>query len=98
MNTDDDDDDGFQFTPENLLDNIDRLGPWSLYALAETALEYYHPSLKRYAHDPLKLLERQMHFMEKDGMKYWSDVIIKFQKEVGYYAPDGFNRSAVNEY
>jgi hypothetical protein len=33
----------FVFTPENLIQNIDKLGPWSAYGLAATALSRYFP-------------------------------------------------------
>jgi hypothetical protein len=91
-------DDCFQFTPDNLLDNLERIGPWSAYALAEVAIEHFHPSVKKYKNDPLKLIERQVHFCNKAGNFTWHDWIVKYQKEVGYNSPNGFDKDFVNEY
>jgi len=33
----------FKFTPKNLLKNLNKLGPWSSYALAVDALMHYFP-------------------------------------------------------
>lgn len=87
---------GFQFTPKNIIKNIDKIGPWSAYGLAVEAIEHYHPSVKRIK-DFQKKLEKQVYFSHKRGFS-WHDWIIKYQKEVGYYAPKGFNKSAVNEF
>ena len=35
--------DRFLFTPENLLENLHKLGPWSAYGLASVALQHYFP-------------------------------------------------------
>jgi hypothetical protein len=91
-----DNEDGFQFTPDNLLENLHRLGPWSSYGLAVTALMYYFPD--EYDENGYCHTRREIELMVKIGCKFWHDAIIKYHNEVGYVAPDGFNKSLVNEY
>lgn len=85
------------FTTKNLIKNIKKLGAWSAYGLAEEALEYYHPSLKRLT--GIDLLNKQIYFLHKDGLSTWQDVIVKYHKEVGYKPLNGiFKKESVNEY
>lgn len=85
---------GFQFTPDNLLDNIDKLGPWSSFSLAEEAILHYFPNIKR-----IKSTVEQINAMSKlchEFEMYWSDWIIMYQNDVGYKGK--FNTGAVNEF
>lgn len=86
----------FQFTPENLIENIHRIGAWSAYGLASCALQHYFPeSYDEGGYcDPMD----ECKLLEKLGCQYWEDVIVKYQKEVGYNAPQGFDTDCVNEY
>lgn len=86
----------FLFTPENLLDNLEKLGPWSAYGLAREALQHYFPlAYDEYGHcDTLK----EVKLLDKLGCQYWQDAIIKYHNEVGYVAPSGFDPKLVNEY
>lgn len=86
----------FVFTPENIIANIDRLGAWSAYGLASVALQHYFP--KEYDENGDCSTRREMELAEKLKCKYWRDVIIKYQTEIGYNAPNGFNPEQVNEY
>lgn len=85
-----------KFTPENIIENIDKIGPWSAYGLAEEALRHYFP--EEFTDDKEWSAERNVELADKLGCQYWTDVIIKFQTEVGYNAPDGFCAGAVNEH
>lgn len=80
----------FVFTPENLLDNLEKLGPWSAYGLAEEAIHHYHPEISE-IEDTLKRIQAQA-AVSPGG---WHDWIVKYHKEVGYEGP--FNPGAVNE-
>ena len=82
-----------KFTPKNLIRNIHKLGPWSCYGLASSALEHYFP--EEYKDGQCEIF-RETQLVEKLGCKYWSDVIIKYHKEVGYKGT--FNNKAVNEF
>lgn len=84
----------FQFTPSNLIENIDKVGPWSAYGLAAIALKHYFP--EDHPEDGIST-EDQIKLIGKLGCETWHDVIIKFQNEVGYDAPNGFNRVFVND-
>lgn len=83
----------FVFTPENLIDNIDKLGPWSAYSLASEALQHYFP--EEYADDAWVPVQREVELLRKLGCELWRDAIIKYQKEVGYKE---LNHDIVNEY
>lgn len=86
----------FKFTPKNLLDNIDRLGPWSCFALAEHAILHYFPRMKK-----IKGTAEQICKMAELSTKYemcWQDWIILYQLDIGYDAPNGFNSDYVNEH
>lgn len=82
----------FIFTPENLIENIDKLGPWSSYGLASTALQHYFP--EEYDENGYCDTFREADLLKKIGFTYWQEVVVKYQKEVGYAM---FNPDAVNE-
>lgn len=86
----------FIFTPENLIENIEKIGAWSSWCLAETALQHYFP--EEFDDDGNCDVQREIELCDKIGCKYWHDVIVKFQKEVGYNTPNGFDTDYVNEY
>ena len=86
----------FQFTPDNIIDNIDKIGPWSAYGLAVTALQHYYPD--EYDEDGNCPVIRECQLMDELGCVYWHDLIKKFQYEVGYNALNGFHTGAVNEH
>jgi hypothetical protein len=86
----------FIFTPENLIENLDKLGPWSAYGLASEALRHYFP--ESYDEDGNCEVSEEANLLEKLGCQYWHDVIIKYHKEVGYVAPNGFDSRIVNEF
>jgi len=80
---------------DNLLENLDKLGPWSVYGLAEEALKHYFPdrldddSTVHEIADCLPLL----------NCENWHDVIIKYHKEVGYnHYGEHFDDGLVNEH
>lgn len=87
----------FLFTSENLIENIEKLGPWSAYGLASSALMHYFPDAYDEDGNCKEGTIMEVELCYKLGCAYWQDVIIKFQNEVGYNAPDGFNPDAVNE-
>jgi hypothetical protein len=84
----------FKFTPDNLIDNLDKLGGWSAYGLASEALQHYFPD--EYLEDESPSVEKEIELVKKLGLNYWDEVIIKYHKEVGYKGE--FNPGAVNEY
>ncbi len=82
------------YTPQNLIENLENIGPWSTYGLASEALLHYFPDYydeNDYC-DPLV----ECKLPEKLGCVTWQDVIIKFQTEIGYKATY-FNPKAVND-
>lgn len=83
-------------TPENLIENIEKIGPWSIYGLATYALQHYFPN--EYDEDDSCDTQREVQLLYELGFDCWQDVVIKYQKEVGYNAPYGFNPDAVNEF
>ena len=85
----------FLFTPANLIENLDKIGPWSAYGLATTALQHYFP--ESYDEEGNCPIIEEVKLMNKLGCEYWHDAIIKYHKEVGYIAPNGFDRDVVNE-
>lgn len=91
---------GFLFTPENLIENIEKVGPWSAYGLASSALQYYFPDEYDEDGNCKGEVQREIELCQQLGCFYWHDVIIKFQKEVGYHVtnPNGFHPDGVNEY
>jgi len=86
----------FFFTPENLLSNLDKLGPWSTYGLAVEALQYYFPD--SYDENGYCDSMEEVKLLDKLECQYWSDAVVKYQNEVGYVRPNGFNPDAVNEF
>lgn len=86
----------FIFTPGNLLANLHRIGAWSAYGLASSALQHYFP--EAYEEDRSPEPEHEVAMAEKIGCSTWQDLIMKYHNEVGYQAgPAGFNPKAVNE-
>ena len=87
-------------TPDNLIENIEKLGGWSLYGLASTALKHWFPNEYDEDGNCIAGLDREIELCSKIGCDLWSDVVIKFQNEVGYNVtnPNGFSPDAVNEY
>lgn len=85
----------FIFTPENLLENLKKLGPWSSFYLAEKSIEYYHPECKEM--DMVKKID-YMASLKCKGKKNtnWHDWIVRYQKEVGYKSR--FSPKYVNAY
>jgi 3-phenylpropionate/cinnamic acid dioxygenase small subunit len=93
-----DDTEQFIFTPDNLLDNLDKLGAWSSYGLAEEAIYHYFPHVKR-IRDTARQIQEMCRISEVMGNYQWQDWIKKYQKEVGYKRPTGFfDEGAVNQY
>jgi len=85
----------FLFTPANLIENLDKIGPWSAYGLATTALQHYFP--ESYDEEGNCPIIEEVKLLNKLGCEDWHDAIIKYHKEVGYIAPNGFDRHLVNE-
>lgn len=85
-----------QITPENLIENIEKIGAWSIYGLATEALQYYFP--REYDENDCCDTQREVQLLQELGFNCWQDVVIKYQKEVGYKVPDDFNLAAVNEF
>jgi len=83
-------------TPENLIENIDKIGAWSIYGLASQALQHYFPS--EYDENDYCEVSREVELLAQLGFDCWQDVVIKYQTEVGYVAPNGFNPDYVNEF
>lgn len=84
----------FVFTPENLLDNLDKLGCWSTYGLASDALSHYFPEeYKDEDNQPSTI--REIELVHELGLEYWEDVIRKYHTEIGW--KEAFNPEAVNE-
>jgi hypothetical protein len=81
------------FTPENLLDNIESLGPWSSYALAEIAICHYFPDVRKIK-KPVDLIKAMSDLCFIYEM-YWSDWIIMYHNDIGYKR---INPRFVNEY
>lgn len=82
--------------PETLIENLPRIGGWSAYGLASEALQHYFP--EAYDNDGYLEVAEEVKLMERLGLSCWQDVIIKYQKEIGYDAPNGFSLDCVNEY
>lgn len=83
-------------TSDNLIENIDKIGAWSIYGLATEALKHYFPH--EYDENDNCDTYREVELLRELDLDYWQDVVIKYQKEVGYKAPYGFNPDAVNEF
>lgn len=80
----------FVFTPENLIDNLDKIGGWSLLSLSETAIAYYHPHLK-----PKDEFERMDIVQMINAEPDWYDVVKRYHLEIGYTTE--INPDVVNE-
>jgi hypothetical protein len=85
------------FTTENLLDNLDQLGAWSSFGLAEEAIKYYYPDEFHEENGcPSGRVAELLHEM---GFRFWHEVIQKYHTEVGYKPLNGvFNTDAVNKF
>lgn len=79
------------FTPKNLIKNINKIGPWSLYGLAEQAIEHYYPEYKRLSRNKPAEGPGIMAKLCDD----WHGIVIRYQKEVGYKE---FRKGYVNEF
>jgi len=71
-----------KFTKDNLIENIDKVGAWSQMMLAEKALCYYFPDLEE--DDGYISTSKAASCLSDTGLKWWSDVIIKYHEEVGF--------------
>lgn len=81
-----------KFTPKNLIENLDKLGGWSAYGLASSALQHYFPEAYE---DGFCLTSNEAQLLPLIGCEYWEDIIVKYHKEVGYKY---LNPDVVNEY
>ena len=88
----------FIFTPENLLNNLYRLGAWSSYGLACEALKYYFPDYKDKAEKHEQDIKLEVELLESLGCFDWQGLIIKYHKEIGYKRELLSNKEMVNEY
>ena len=88
----------FNFTPENLLDNLDKLGAWSCYGLASNALRYYFPDEYDDDGEFEPSVQLEVELMDLIGCEFWTDAIIKYHKAVGYSAHVLSNTDFVNAY
>jgi len=85
----------FIFTPDNLLDNLDKLGAWSSYGLACEAFEYYFPEYKEKRDKNKDDIYFELKLLERLRCNNWQCAIIKYHKEIGY---KNFREGMVNEY
>lgn len=83
----------FVFTPDNIIENIEKLGAWSAYGLASSALKHYFPD--EYDENDFCEVDKEIELMRSLGCESWQDVIKKYSSEIGYEYP--FNPDAVNE-
>lgn len=84
------------FNAANLIDNLDKLGGWSSYGLASSALQYYFP--EEYDEGGYCEVLREIELLDKLGCRYWQDVITKYHNEVGYTDAALSNTDCVNEF
>lgn len=84
------------FTPQNLIENISKLGAWSAYGLAIEALQYYFSNEYDINGDCKGGTQREAELVTELNLNSWQDVIIKYQNEVGYKCKE-FNPQVVNE-
>jgi len=84
------------FTPQNLIENISKLGAWSAYGLAIEALQYYFPNEYDFHGDCKGGTQIEAELLTELNLNSWQDVIIKYQNEVGYKCKE-FNPQVVNE-
>ncbi|MEO7048908.1 MAG: hypothetical protein ABI091_26635 [Ferruginibacter sp.] len=91
-------DNDFTFTVDNLLENIDKIGAWSSYGLAEEALQHYFPNEYDDETGKCPSTMEEVELMKSLGCNSWHDMIKKYHKEIGYKRKDGtFNKEVVNE-
>lgn len=80
------------FTRENLLESLDKLGPWSTYFLAVQSLQHYFPDCDFEENS----VEQDVQKLRELGCDTWQDAIIKYHTEIGYKGP--LVTTFVNEY
>ena len=83
------------FTPENLIENLPNIGPWSAYGLASSAIQHYFPEI--YDEYNYCEVEKEVEKMKYMGFDYWHDVIKKYHEEIGYTMEELSNKEYVNE-
>lgn len=76
------------FTPENIVENLDKIGPWSMYYLAEIAFYHFFQDEM----EPKDTVER-LQFMADKGD--WPGMVKKYAAEVGYTK---FKKGCVNRF
>lgn len=77
------------FTPENLIENMDKLGPWSARVLFEEAMEHYFP--EEWGDGPKDWLFLEL--PEQLGCETWQDVVRKYHTEIGYSTLAGIDEN-----
>ncbi len=83
-------------TTTNLIENLPNLGGWSLFGLAEEALQHYFP--EEFDEDEGCETSRAVELMHELGCDNWAQVVKKYHTEVGYKPEGGvFNPKVVNE-
>lgn len=83
-------------TTTNLIENLPNLGGWSLFGLAESAIQHYFPS--EFDEDDYCETSRVVELMHKLGCNDWAEVVVKYHTEVGYKPVGGvFDSFTVNE-
>ena len=85
------------FTPQNLIQEIKKIGAWSAYGLATEALQYYFPEEYNEDGDCIEGAKKECELLYKLDCNSWQDVIIKYQNEIRYKCKE-FNQIAVNEH
>ena len=83
----------FIFTPDNLLDNLEKVGAWSIYGLASIAIKHYFPEI--YDKDGYCPTAKEADCLVKMGFCTWDQIVVKYHKEIGYKE---FSPTYVNEY
>lgn len=84
-----------KYTPENVIQNLENIGSWSTFYLAEIALKHYFP--EEFDKNGDCSAGKLVMLNSKLGCDYWQDVIIKYQNEIGYDNSD-FIPEYVNEH
>jgi hypothetical protein len=82
-------------TPDTLIDNLDDLGPWSMFHLANIAMVHYFPVLLSN-----KDIANQIDIMHRITLNFdmrWDDWVIMYHFDVGY-TPTQLNVHHVNAY
>lgn len=83
-------------TTENLIENLPKLGGWSLFGLAEEALRHYFP--EEFDEEEGCEIDRIIELMYELNCDNWAQVVEKYHTEVGYKPEGGvFNSKVVNE-